>query len=179
MEKQAKAHSHAACCRLLKWSCILLSHSQFVTVSKNAVSRVAAAQASLLTAVMRRPFREQRACRHLFFHLFSEVLSQSTICLVCNEACLVILWSDILYNLEKRCSDFKFFIHIQSLSIFKTFVEELKNARITQKDSAEFISLLLEYSSENPSLFEEYKVRNLRFHSFSAFLFEVEFFVLI
>lgn len=79
MEKQAKANSHAGCCKLIKWSCILLSQSQFATISKNAVSRVAASQASLLTIVMRRSFRERRACKQLFFHLFSEVLSQPTI----------------------------------------------------------------------------------------------------
>ncbi|KAK4775828.1 hypothetical protein SAY87_023789 [Trapa incisa] len=116
MEKQGKIQSHASCCRLLKWSSILLIHSQFSTVSKSAVSRVAAAQASLLTAVMRRPFREKRACRRLFFHLFSK-----------------------------------------SPSIFKTFVEELKSSRISPKDGAEFMFLLLDYSSENPSLFQEYK----------------------
>ncbi|OWM67342.1 hypothetical protein CDL15_Pgr000794 [Punica granatum] len=116
MEKQAKAHSHASCYRLLKWSCILLGQSQFAAVSKNAVCRVAAAQASLLTAVMKRSFRERRACKQLFFHLFSK-----------------------------------------SPSIYKIFIEELKNARISHKDSADFIFMLLEYSSENPSLFEEYK----------------------
>ncbi|KAH1083318.1 hypothetical protein J1N35_023079 [Gossypium stocksii] len=72
MEKQSKFQSHVGCYSLLKWSCLLLSRSQFATVSKNALCRVAAAQASLLHIVMQRSFRERRACRKTFFHLFSQ-----------------------------------------------------------------------------------------------------------
>ncbi|KAH9728173.1 protein ILITYHIA [Citrus sinensis] len=72
MEKQSKFQSHVGCYRLLKWSCLLLSKSQFATVSKNALCRVAAAQASLLHIVMQRSFRERRACKQTFFHLFSQ-----------------------------------------------------------------------------------------------------------
>ncbi|KAH9784184.1 protein ILITYHIA [Citrus sinensis] len=72
MEKQSKFQSHVGCYRLLKWSCLLLSKSQFATVSKNALCRVAAAQASLLHIVMQRSFRECRACKQTFFHLFSQ-----------------------------------------------------------------------------------------------------------
>ncbi|KAG2395291.1 Protein ILITYHIA-like protein [Vigna angularis] len=49
MEKQSKSQSHVGCYRLLSWSCLLLSKSQFAALSKNALCRVAAAQASLLS----------------------------------------------------------------------------------------------------------------------------------
>lgn len=73
MEKQSKFQSHIGCYRLLSWSCLLLCNSQFAAVSKNALCRVAIAQASLLKAAMQRSFREQRACRKKFFHLFNQV----------------------------------------------------------------------------------------------------------
>lgn len=73
MEKQSKSQSHVGCYRLLSWSCLLLSKSQFAALSKNALCRVAAAQASLLSLVLQRSFREGRACRKKFFHLFSQV----------------------------------------------------------------------------------------------------------
>lgn len=73
MEKQLKFQSHVGCYRLLSWSCLLLSKSQFASVSKNALCRVAAAQATLLSIVFQRSFRERRACRKKFFHLFSQV----------------------------------------------------------------------------------------------------------
>lgn len=73
MEKQLKFQSHVGCYRLLSWSCLLLRKSQFSTVSKNALCRVAAGQASLLNIVWERSFRERRACRKKFFHLFTEV----------------------------------------------------------------------------------------------------------
>lgn len=73
MEKQAKIQSHVGCYRLLSWTCLLLSKSQFATISKNALCRVAAGQASLLNLVWQRSFRERRACRKKFFSLFSEV----------------------------------------------------------------------------------------------------------
>ncbi len=74
MEKQSKFQSHVGCYRLLKWSCLLLSKSQFATVSKNAVCKLAETQASNLALVIHRSFRERRACKRLFFHLFSQVL---------------------------------------------------------------------------------------------------------
>ncbi|ESR56521.1 hypothetical protein CICLE_v10018428mg [Citrus x clementina] len=114
MEKQSKFQSHVGCYRLLKWSCLLLSKSQFATVSKNALCRVAAAQASLLHIVMQRSFRECRACKQTFFHLFS-----------------------------------------QSPDIYKTYTDELKDARIPYKHSPELICLLLEFLSKSPSLFEK------------------------
>lgn len=73
MEKQSKIQSHVGCYRLLSWSCLLLSKSQFATISKNALCRVAGGQASLLNLVWQRSFRERRACRKKFFSLFSEV----------------------------------------------------------------------------------------------------------
>ncbi|GMH13085.1 hypothetical protein Nepgr_014926 [Nepenthes gracilis] len=72
MEKQAKFHVHAGSYRLLKWSCLLLSRSQFLSVVKNALSRVIVVQASLLHIVLQGSFRERRACKRLFFQLFSQ-----------------------------------------------------------------------------------------------------------
>ncbi|XAR48876.1 hypothetical protein NMG60_11031843 [Bertholletia excelsa] len=72
MEKQSKFHSHIGCFRLLKWLCLLLRKSQFASMSKNALSRVASAQASLLHIVVQGAVPEQRACKRAFFHLFSE-----------------------------------------------------------------------------------------------------------
>ncbi|KAM7532155.1 hypothetical protein LguiB_035565 [Lonicera macranthoides] len=72
MEKQLKFQSHIGCYRLLKWSCLLLSKSQFATVSKNALCRVAAVQSSVLHSAMQGSFRERRACKKTFLHLFSE-----------------------------------------------------------------------------------------------------------
>ncbi|KAB2629923.1 translational activator GCN1 [Pyrus ussuriensis x Pyrus communis] len=72
MEKQAKLQSHVGCDRLLQWSCLLLSKSKFATVSKNALCRVATVQALLLNLVMQRSFRERRACKKTFCHLFSQ-----------------------------------------------------------------------------------------------------------
>ncbi|XP_042987937.1 protein ILITYHIA isoform X4 [Carya illinoinensis] len=72
MERQLKFQSHVGCYRLLRWSCLLLSKSQFATVSKNALCRVAAAQASLLHIVVRRSFRVRRACKQTFLSLFSQ-----------------------------------------------------------------------------------------------------------
>ncbi|KAL9269135.1 ILITYHIA-like protein, partial [Drosera capensis] len=76
MEKQVKFHSRVGSPRLLKWSSLLLSRSQFLSVARNAFPRVAVAQASLLRVVLRGSFRETRACRRLFFRLFSQSLSK-------------------------------------------------------------------------------------------------------
>ncbi|KAK7332811.1 hypothetical protein VNO80_29566 [Phaseolus coccineus] len=116
MEKQSKSQSHVGCYRLLSWSCLLLSKSQFAAVSKNALCRVAAAQASLLSLVLQRSFREGRACRKKIFRLFS-----------------------------------------QSLNIYKAYMEELRNGRIPFKDCPELLMLLLEFSSQSPSLVGEFK----------------------
>jgi hypothetical protein len=73
MERQSKFQSHVGCYRLLRWSCFLLSKSQFATVSKNALCRVAAAQSSLLNIVVQRSFSARRACKRAFLSLFSQV----------------------------------------------------------------------------------------------------------
>ncbi|XP_042484650.1 protein ILITYHIA [Macadamia integrifolia] len=72
IEKQLKFQSHRCCYKLLKWSCLLLSKSQFISVSKNAVWRVAASQASLLHIVTQSSPHIHRACKRMFFRLFSE-----------------------------------------------------------------------------------------------------------
>lgn len=73
MEKQVKFQSHVGSYRLLCWSFLLLSKSQFAAVSKNALCRVASAQASLLKLVLQRSFHEKQACKNKFFRLFSQV----------------------------------------------------------------------------------------------------------
>lgn len=73
MEKQSKFHTRVGCYRLLKWSCLLLVYSQFSTISKNAFSRLASAQANLIHILMEGSFRERRACKQIFFHLLSQV----------------------------------------------------------------------------------------------------------
>lgn len=116
MEKQSKFQSHIGCYRLLKWSCLLLGKSQFVSLSKNALCRVAAVQASLLNTVMQRSFREKSAGRQIFFHLFS-----------------------------------------QSPDIYRMYIEELKDSRISYKDTPELMWLLLDFSCSSPTLFQQYK----------------------
>ncbi|KAF8392112.1 hypothetical protein HHK36_022454 [Tetracentron sinense] len=71
MEKQLKFQSHIGCYKLLNWSCLLLTRSQFTSVSKNALWRVATSQASLLHIVLQGSFRMRRACKRTFIHLFS------------------------------------------------------------------------------------------------------------
>lgn len=95
MEKQLKSWSHVGCYRLLIWSCFLLTNSQFASVSKNALCRVASAQASLLHIVMHRSVRDQRGCKKAFFHLFSKVCLKLTYC--CRfSMVLVLLLPDFL-----------------------------------------------------------------------------------
>nr|XP_043618177.1 protein ILITYHIA [Erigeron canadensis] len=72
MEKQLKLQSHVGCYRLMNWSCLLLSKSQFISVSKNAFSKVAAAQALCLQVSLQGSSHERRACRRTFIHSFLE-----------------------------------------------------------------------------------------------------------
>jgi hypothetical protein len=46
----------------------------------------------------------------------------------------------------------------QSGKAYKLYVEELKESRISARDSPAFITALLEFSLASPSLFIEYKV---------------------
>ncbi|KAG9151609.1 hypothetical protein Leryth_019963 [Lithospermum erythrorhizon] len=71
-EKQLKARSYVGGYRLLKWSCLLLTKSQFPSVSRNALNRVVQAQSSVLHLVMQGSFRLNRACKRTMFHLFSK-----------------------------------------------------------------------------------------------------------
>ncbi|PIA40115.1 hypothetical protein AQUCO_02500083v1 [Aquilegia coerulea] len=72
MEKQLKIESCIGCLKLLKWSCLLLSNSQFVSVAKNALWRIVSSQASLLRITLQGSFRIRRACKRIFVHLFSQ-----------------------------------------------------------------------------------------------------------
>ena len=76
IERLQKSHSYVGSYRLLKWSCFLMSSSKFSSISKNAVSRIIMAQASLLNLVTKGSFRERRASKKLFFRLFSKVTLQ-------------------------------------------------------------------------------------------------------
>lgn len=79
MEKQIKFQSHVVCYRLIKWSCLLLTESRFTSVSKNALYRVAQAQASVFHIAMQGSFRVKRASKQLLLHLFSKVSSLVTV----------------------------------------------------------------------------------------------------
>lgn len=116
MEKQFKSQSHTGCHRLIKWSCLLLTESQFTSVSKNALCRVAQVQASVLHIAMQGSFRVKRACKQYFYHLF-----------------------------------------LKSPDIFKTYMEELTNSRISCKDCPEFLSLMMEYARSNVLLFDQWR----------------------
>ncbi|XP_058094955.1 protein ILITYHIA isoform X2 [Magnolia sinica] len=115
-EKQLKTKSAIGCYKLLKWSCLLLRWSQFTSVSKNAFLRVATSQASLLHILLQGSFRIRRACKQIFFHLFSE-----------------------------------------SPDLYKMYMEELKDSRISYGDGGELVRVLLDYSTTNSSLFDQYK----------------------
>ncbi|KAL3654018.1 eIF-2-alpha kinase activator GCN1 [Castilleja foliolosa] len=72
MERHSKYQSVTGGYRLLKWSCFLLIYSQFAVLSKNALCKVAQAQASVLHVVMKGSFRVRRACTKTLFHLFTK-----------------------------------------------------------------------------------------------------------
>ncbi|KAG6388178.1 hypothetical protein SASPL_153377 [Salvia splendens] len=116
MERHSKFQSLTGGYRLLKWSCILLIHSQFATLSKNGLSRVAQAQALVLHMIMQGPFGVRRACRKTCFHLFTK-----------------------------------------SPSIYKAYIEELKDGRIPYKDSPALLYLMLDYANSYPSSFDKVK----------------------
>jgi hypothetical protein len=73
MERFSKNQSPFGCYRLLKWSSFLLKWP----VSKGGFSRLASAQAVLYQAAMQGSLGTVRACKRLFSHLFSEVVSLS------------------------------------------------------------------------------------------------------
>jgi len=73
MERHVKSRSIVGCYKLLKWSCLLLQSSQFAFVSKGGFLRLSTAQTFLCQVLMRRSFRACRACKRMFFHLFSKV----------------------------------------------------------------------------------------------------------
>ncbi|EPS66888.1 hypothetical protein M569_07888, partial [Genlisea aurea] len=72
IEKQSKFLSLTGGYRLLKWSCLLLNYSSFISVAKNAMSRLVLAQAYLLHVVMEGPSHLIRSCKKSFFHLFTK-----------------------------------------------------------------------------------------------------------
>ncbi|KAL3370936.1 hypothetical protein AABB24_007783 [Solanum stoloniferum] len=116
MEKQFKFQSYIGCHRLLSWSCLLLTNSQFPSVSKNAVCRLAQAQASILHIGMQGSSHVRRTCKKSLFFLFSK-----------------------------------------APDIYRTYMDELRDSRITYKDCPEFILLMLEFSSANPPSFDQWK----------------------
>ncbi|KAK1290119.1 hypothetical protein QJS10_CPB18g01878 [Acorus calamus] len=116
MEKQIRVNSPVGCCKLLKWSCLLLRWSPSNSLSKNAFVRIASTQASLLHILLQGSSQMHQACRKIYYHLFSE-----------------------------------------SPHLYKMYIEELKNSRISCKDSAELIWVMLDYATTISSLFEECK----------------------
>ncbi|KAH0448399.1 hypothetical protein IEQ34_022199 [Dendrobium chrysotoxum] len=72
MEKHLKSDCSIGCLKLLKWSCLLLRWSQFTSLSKGGFLRLTTAQAFLCQILMHGAHRRRRACRKLFFHIFSE-----------------------------------------------------------------------------------------------------------
>ncbi|VFQ92643.1 unnamed protein product [Cuscuta campestris] len=72
MEKTVKFQSHIVCHRLWKWSCFLLTESEFILASKSAFCRVAQVQASILHIGMQGSPRVRRACKQCVFFLFSK-----------------------------------------------------------------------------------------------------------
>ncbi|KAF6144359.1 hypothetical protein GIB67_024586 [Kingdonia uniflora] len=117
MEKQSKLKSsHIGSYKLLKWSCLLLTKSQFTSISKNALWKVAGLQASLLRIVMQSSFRIRRACKKLFLRVFA-----------------------------------------QSPDLYRTYVEGLRDSRVPFKESADLVSLLLNFLTTVLSNFEEFK----------------------
>lgn len=74
MERQAKFQSLVGGHRLLKWSCLLYRYSEFALLSKNALGRVAQAQASVLQIIKQGSFRMRRAVKQTLFQLFAKVL---------------------------------------------------------------------------------------------------------
>lgn len=116
MDKQLKVQSHVACSRLMNWSCILLCKTQFISVSKNAFTRVSASQASLLQISTHGSSHERRTCRKAFIHSF-----------------------------------------LESPELFSLYMEELKEGRISYKNSPEMLRVMLDFSTSKPSLFEQWK----------------------
>ncbi|KAM3200382.1 protein ILITYHIA isoform X1 [Capsicum annuum] len=116
MEKQFKFQSYIGCHRLLSWSCLLLTNSQFSSVSKNAMCRLAQAQASVLHIGMQGSSHVRRTCKKILFFLFSK-----------------------------------------APDIYRTFMDELRDSRITYKDCPELTLLMLEFSSANPPSFDQWK----------------------
>lgn len=92
MERHSKFQSLTGGYRLLKWSCLLLIHSQFAMLSKNALCRVAQAQATVLHIVMQGSFRVRRACRKTFFHLFTKVLYSFSVYGFCATSLLKLFY---------------------------------------------------------------------------------------
>ncbi|KAI0489335.1 hypothetical protein KFK09_029177 [Dendrobium nobile] len=72
MEKHLKSDCSIGCLKLLKWSCLLVRWSQFTSLSKGGFLRLTTAQAFLCQILMHGAHRRRRACRKLFFHIFSE-----------------------------------------------------------------------------------------------------------
>lgn len=72
-EKHVKAGLNLACYKLFRWSCLLVRWSPSVTTAKNAFTRVASVQASLLCVLLQAPVRLQKASKRVFIHLLQEV----------------------------------------------------------------------------------------------------------
>lgn len=72
-EKHVKAGLNLVCYKLFRWSCLLVRRSPSVTTARNAFTRVASVQASLLSVLLQAPVRLQKASKRVFIHLLQEV----------------------------------------------------------------------------------------------------------
>lgn len=72
---------------------------------------------------------------------------------------MTVYWYSIrLFSDLKQC----FFLNmrtLQSPDIYTTYMEELKNSRISYKECPEFLLVVLEHSSGNLVLFDHWRVR--------------------
>ncbi|POO02948.1 Proteasome component Ecm29/Translational activator Gcn [Trema orientale] len=88
-------------------------------------------------------------------------VSKNACCRVATaQASLVHIAMQRSFRERRACKQTFFLLFSQSPDIYKMYIEELKDGRISYKDSPEFVGLLLEFSStssKSPSLFEQFK----------------------
>ncbi|KAM0941961.1 putative armadillo-like helical, translational activator Gcn1, TOG domain-containing protein [Dioscorea sansibarensis] len=84
--------------------------------------------------------------------------------LVCAQASLCQILMQGSYHLRGACR--KLFVHLftESPSMYKAYIEELKDTRMPVRDGAHLIGILLDFSTTTTSLLEEYKLIFLEFY---------------
>lgn len=66
------------------------------------------------------------------------------------------------------CTDFSSSSIFQPIGIYKMYLEEVRDLRISMRDSPAFLNLILDFTIASPSLSAEYKV-NLQPHGLLLF----------